>query len=148
MIYKNEMKLKVKALSENESFCRACVASFCASLIPTIEELSDIKTAVSEAVTNSVVHAYPHEKGFIDIAVKIIDSSIYITITDYGVGIGDVEKAKEPFFTTVNNGERSGMGFSVMESFMDSVVVKSVIGKGVTVQMSKKIGSNVCAVGV
>lgn len=148
MIYKNEMKLKVKALSENESFCRACVAGFCASLIPSIEELSDIKTAVSEAVTNCVVHAYPYEKGFIDIIVKIIDTSVYITISDYGVGIDDVEKAKEPFYTTINNGERSGMGFSVMESFMDSVIVKSVLGKGVTVQMCKKIGSNLCAVGV
>lgn len=147
MIYKNEMKLKVKALSENESFCRACVASFCSSLIPSIEELSDIKTAVSEAVTNCVVHAYPVEKGFIDISVKIIGSSVYITIADNGVGIENVEKAKEPFYTTIKTGERSGMGFSVMESFMDSVVVKSELGKGVTVTMIKKIGSNACAIG-
>lgn len=147
MIYKNEMKLKIKALSENESFCRACVASFCSGLIPTIEELSDIKTAVSEAVTNSVVHAYPNGNGYIDILVKILGNTIYITIADFGVGIEDVEKAKEPFYTTINNGERSGMGFSVMETFMDSVVVKSKLGKGVTVTMTKKIGSNACAIG-
>lgn len=147
MLYKNEMKLKVKALSENESFCRACVASFCSALIPSIEELSDIKTAVSEAVTNCVVHAYPNEKGFIDITVKMLGNLVYITITDNGVGIADVEKAKEPFFTTIKTGERSGMGFAVMESFMDSVVVKSKLGKGVTVTMCKKIGSNACAIG-
>ena len=148
MIYKNEMKLRIKAISENESFCRACVASFCAELIPTIEELNDIKTAVSEAVTNSVVHAYPNMAGYIDIIVKILTDTVYITITDYGVGIEDIERAKEPFYTTINNGERSGMGFSVMETFMDSVVVKSKKGKGVTVIMSKKVGSSVCAIGV
>lgn len=148
MVYKNEMKLKIKAISENESFCRACVASFCATLIPSIEELSDIKTAVSEAVTNCVVHAYPNEKGYIDICVKINGNTVYITITDNGVGIEDVEKAKKPFFTTIKTGERSGMGFSVMETFMDSVVVKSEIGKGVAITMIKKIGSNANAVGV
>lgn len=147
MLYKNEMKLKIKALSENEGFCRACVASFCANLLPTIEELSDIKTAVSEAVTNSVVHAYPDDKGYIDIIVKISGDTVYITISDSGVGISDIEKAREPFYTTIKNGERSGMGFSVMETFMDSVVVKSKIGKGVTVTMTKKIGSRACAVG-
>lgn len=147
MKYNNEMKLRIKALSENEGFCRACVASFCSNVLPTIEELCDIKTAVSEAVTNSVVHAYPNEVGDIEIIVKISNNTIYITITDFGVGIQDIEKAKEPFYTTVNTGERSGMGFSVMETFMDSVVVKSKIGKGVTITMTKNIGSNVLAVG-
>lgn len=147
MLYKNEMKLRIKALSENESFCRACVASFCSGLLPTIEELGDIKTAVSEAVTNAVVHAYPNNPGFIDILVKILGDTVYITITDTGVGIGDIERAREPFYTTIKNGERSGMGFSVMESFMDNVVVKSKLGKGVTVTMTKKIGSNACAIG-
>ena len=147
MKYSNEMKLRIKAISENEGFCRACVASFCSSVLPTIEELCDIKTAVSEAVTNSVVHAYPNDIGDIEIIVKISNSTVYITITDFGVGILDIEKAKEPFYTTVNSGERSGMGFSVMETFMDSVVVKSKIGKGVTITMTKNIGSNVVAVG-
>lgn len=147
MLYKNEMKLRIKALSENESFCRACVASFCSGLLPTIEELGDIKTAVSEAVTNAVVHAYPNDPGFIDILVKILGDTVYITITDAGVGIVDIERAREPFYTTIKNGERSGMGFSVMESFMDNVVVKSKLGKGVTVTMTKKIGSNACAIG-
>lgn len=147
MLYKNEMKLRIKALSENESFCRACVASFCSGLLPTIEELGDIKTAVSEAVTNAVVHAYPNNPGFIDILVKILGDTVYITITDTGVGIVDIERAREPFYTTIKNGERSGMGFSVMESFMDNVVVKSKLGKGVTVTMTKKIGSNACAIG-
>lgn len=147
MLYKNEMKLRIKALSENESFCRACVASFCSGLLPTIEELGDIKTAVSEAVTNAVVHAYPNDPGFIDILVKILGDTVYITITDTGVGIVDIERAREPFYTTIKNGERSGMGFSVMESFMDNVVVKSKLGKGVTVTMTKKIGSNACAIG-
>lgn len=147
MIYNNEMKLKIKALSENEGFCRACVASFCSTLLPTIEELSDIKTAVSEAVTNSVVHAYPGTIGYIDIIVKILGDTVYITISDSGVGIADVEKAKEPFYTTINSGERSGMGFSVMETFMDSVVVKSKVGRGVAITMKKRIGSNACVVG-
>ena len=147
MEYKNEMKLKIKALSENESFCRACVASFCAPLIPSIEELSDIKTAVSEAVTNCVVHAYPNDIGYIDINVKIQNNIVYITIADSGVGIENVEKAKQPFYTTIKSGERSGMGFSVMETFMDSVIVKSEIDKGVIVTMTKKIGRNANVVG-
>ena len=147
MKYNNEMKLKIKALSENESFCRACVASFCSGVMPTIEELCDIKTAVSEAVTNSVVHAYPDCVGDIEIIVKISNNMVYITIADFGIGISDIEKAKEPFYTTVNSGDRSGMGFSVMETFMDSVVVKSKLGKGVTITMTKCIGSNACAVG-
>ena len=147
MKYSNEMKLRIKSLSENEGFCRACVASFCSSVLPTIEELCDIKTAVSEAVTNSVVHAYPGTIGDIEIIVKISDNTIYITIADFGVGISDIEKAKQPFYTTMNNGERSGMGFSVMETFMDSVVVKSKLGKGVIITMTKNIGSNARAVG-
>ena len=147
MKYSNEMKLRIKSLSENEGFCRACVANFCSSVLPTIEELCDLKTVVSEAVTNSVVHAYPGTIGDIEIIVKISDNTIYITIADFGVGISDIEKAKQPFYTTMNNGERSGMGFSVMETFMDSVVVKSKLGKGVIITMTKNIGSNARAVG-
>lgn len=147
MSYKNEMKLRIKALSENECFCRACVASFCSGLLPSIEDIGDIKTAVSEAVTNCVVHAYPEDKGYIDIIVKLFNDTVYITITDYGVGIADISKAKQPFYTTISNGERSGMGFSVMETFMDEVIVKSKLGKGVTITLKKKIGVKSVAVG-
>lgn len=136
----NEMSLIFSAKSENEAFARIAVASFCSNLNPTIDELSDIKTAVSEAVTNSVVHAYPNGKGKIKLEAKLYSDEIYITITDYGVGIKDIEKAKEPFYTTKPNNERSGMGFSVMEEFMDKVIVDSKVGLGVTVTLMKKVG--------
>lgn len=134
----NELTLRVKALSENESFVRLAVASFCAMANPSVEELGDIKTAVSEAFTNCVVHAYPKQKGNVDIIVKLDLDTIYITVIDYGVGIVDIDKAKQPFFTSKPNSERSGMGFTVMEGFMDSLDVKSIPGKGVVVSMTKK----------
>lgn len=139
-IEKNYMEIKFNALSINEGFARTVVASFALQLNPTLEELNDIKTAVSEAVTNCVVHAYPNKKGDVTITCNIVDDDIYITVKDDGVGIEDVEKAKEPFYTTKPDQERSGMGFAVMESFMDGVEVQNNInGAGLSVTMHKKI---------
>lgn len=136
----NYMELKVKALSINESFVRTVVASFCLQLSPTIEELNDIKTAVSEAVTNSVVHAYPNKCGDVIIKAKILDDeNVEISVCDDGIGISDFNKAKEPFYTSKPDSERSGMGFAVMESFMDSLSLSSNGGKGLKVVMTKKI---------
>ena len=147
MEYNNELHIKFLSLSENESFARSCVASFCLPINPTIETITDIKTAVSEAVTNCVVHAYPNQVGVIEINVKINASSIYISIKDYGVGIEDVRKAKEPFFTSKPNSERSGMGFTVMESFMDSVSVISKPNCGTEVVLIKNLEESKVAVG-
>ena len=147
MAYKNELKLQILSLSENESFARSCVASFCLPLNPSIETITDIKTAVSEAVTNCVVHAYPSKQGIIDIEVRLNDQEIYISIKDSGVGILDVNKAKEPFFTSKPNNERSGMGFTVMESFMDSVIVNSKVNQGTEVILIKKLEEENIAIG-
>lgn len=135
----NKMELRFSALSQNESFARATVAGFCLNLNPTIEELTDIKTAVSEAVTNSVVHAYPKKQGEILITTTLFDDNIKIEIRDYGVGIKDISKAREPFFTTKPNEERSGMGFTVMESFMDDIKVKNMEDGGVKITLIKRI---------
>ena len=136
----NEMTLKFKALSENEAFARSCVAAFCVQLNPTLDEITDIKTAVSEAVTNCVVHAYPKEEGEITLNVKLTRYSAIISISDEGIGISNFEKARQPFFTTKPSEERSGMGFTVMESFMDKVYLLKNKTKGVTVLMEKKFG--------
>ena len=136
---KNEMTLHIKSLSENEAFARSTVAAFCAQVNPRLEDIIDIKTAVSEAVTNSVVHAYPNSVGDIKINVVLKDDLVTITITDYGIGIFDTEKAREPFFTTKPEDERSGMGFTVMESFMDTLDVKNNTHKGLTIKMTKKL---------
>lgn len=140
MGYINEMTLRFRAIKENESFVRMSVAGFVASINPTVEEIGDIKTALSEAITNSIVHAYPNGVGDVIVNVKINDNIVYITVTDYGIGIADINKAKQPFYTSKPNSERSGMGFTVMEGFMDEVEVVSTLGKGVVVSMSKKIG--------
>ncbi len=142
----NKFTLKIPSRSANESFARVAVASFVAQLDPTLEELSDIKTAVSEAVTNSIVHAYPNEIGAIYIAVELFeDRSVKIRIRDTGCGMEDVEQAMQPLFTTIG-GERSGLGFSVMQSFMDSLKVTSKLGKGTVIVMKKnfslRIGKN------
>ena len=147
MNYNNELFLKFKSLSENEGFARASVASFCLPLNPSIEVITDIKTAVSEAVTNCVVHAYPNMIGDIEIYVKLTENQIYISIKDYGVGIEDILKAKEPFYTSKPDSERSGMGFTVMESFMDNVTIKSQINKGTEIILIKNLEDNVLAVG-
>lgn len=139
MSYRNEMKLEFLSLSENESFARLAVASFCASNLKTVEEVEDVKTAVSEAVTNAIVHGYAGSEGVVSVQVWIDEEKIKIEISDKGVGIEDVEKAIQPFFTTKGDMERSGMGFTVMESFMDGMEVKSKVGEGTTVLLSKNI---------
>lgn len=133
------IKFEFPSRSVNESFARAAVASFAARLDPTLEELADIKTAVSEAVTNCIVHAYPGRIGTIWMRVRIIgDKTLEISIRDSGVGIPDVNKAREPMYTTGGD-DRSGMGFTIMESFMDKVKVRSAEGKGTSVTMTRRI---------
>lgn len=135
----NEMRLTFESKSVNEGFSRVAVSSFASSLDPTVEELSDIKTAVSEAVTNAIVHGYREKMGKIYITAAITDKNIIrIKIRDKGVGIEDIEKARQPLFTTLG-GERAGLGFAVMESFMDKVKVRSAPGRGTTVTLEKKI---------
>lgn len=137
---KNHFNLSIPAASANESFARACVSAFAAQLDPTIEEISDIKTAVSEAVTNCIVHAYETGMGKIYISAELIEpNAIKIKIRDKGRGIENIEKAMEPLYTTVG-GERAGLGFAVMLSFMDSVKVRSTVDKGTSITMIKKIG--------
>ena len=137
---KNEMKLQIPSRSSNESFARIAVASFFSQLDPTVDEISDIKTAVSEAVTNSIVHGYMNEIGDIFIHAKILDDDrIYIRIRDKGCGIDDIKQAMEPMFTTCKTGERSGLGFTVMQSFMDNLKVRSRKGKGTTVILTKTL---------
>ncbi len=139
--YKNSMKIIVPSYSTNEAFGRVAVAAFVAQLDPTLEEMNDIKTAVSEAVTNCIVHAYRNSIGNIYITANITaENVVIIRIRDTGCGIEDIAKAKEPLFTTAG-GERAGLGFAVMESFMDSLKVSSRLGKGTTVIMKKRIVS-------
>ena len=136
----NEIKFTMPSLSVNEGAARAVVSSFLIQADPTVEELSDIRTAVSEAVTNAVVHGYRHKKGNIELTVRLLpDRVIYIRVKDKGCGIENVEQAMEPLFTTAPEEERSGLGFSVMESFMDRLSVKSSVGKGTTVTMRKRL---------
>ena len=135
----NKFSMNVLSRSANEGFARATVAAFATQLDPTLEEINDIKTAVSEAVTNCIVHAYRESLGKIYISGEITDTNIIkIKIRDNGCGIENVEKAMEPLFTTVG-GERAGLGFAVMQSFMDSIRVRSKVGKGTTIIMLKKI---------
>lgn len=139
MITNNKFSMNLLAKSANESFARACVSAFSAQLDPTLEEINDIKTAVSEAVTNCIVHAYREKIGKIYISCELCDGNIIkIKIRDTGCGIENVEKAMEPLYTTVG-GERAGLGFAVMQSFMDKVKVHSVLGKGTSIVMTKKI---------
>jgi len=133
----NEMKLQIPSRSSNESFARVAVAAFVAQLDPTLDEISDIKTAVSEAVTNCIVHAYKENIGNIYITASIYkEGQVRIKIRDTGCGIEDIPKAMEPMFTTAGD-ERAGLGFAVMESFMDKLRVKSIVGKGTIVTMTK-----------
>jgi stage II sporulation protein AB (anti-sigma F factor) len=135
----NYIRLEFPSKSVNEAFARAAAACFAAQTDPTLEELSDIKTAVSEAVTNAIVHAYPDQIGKICMKAAVLaDNSVEIVIRDWGRGIEDVAKAREPMFTTGGE-DRSGMGFTIMESFMDELRVRSVPGKGTTVTMRRKI---------
>lgn len=135
----NEMKLEFLSKANNEAFARITVAAFASQLDPTIEEISDIKTAVSEAVTNSIVHGYEDKIGIINLKCKIHENEITIEISDTGKGIENIEMAKQPLYTTRPNLERSGMGFTIMESFMDELSVESILGLGTKVTMKKKI---------
>ena len=136
----NEMHLKFLSKSSNESFARSAVAAFVLELDPTITELADIKTAVSEAVTNAIVHGYRRESGMIYIDVKLTDdNNVIIKIRDKGVGIEDIKQAMQPLFTTAESEERAGLGFAVMQSFTDSVSVKSQPQKGTSVTLKKRI---------
>jgi len=136
---KETMQLIIQAKPNNVSFARAVFGAFSARLSPTLEQLSDIQTAVSETVTNCVVHAYTKEDERISITCNVEGRTLTITIEDYGLGIEDIEKAKQPFYSTRAHMERSGMGFTIMEAFMDTVIIESRIGKGTKVTLQKKI---------
>lgn len=137
--FDNEMKLEFLSKSNNEGFARITVAAFASQLDPTIEELADIKTAVSEAVTNSIIHGYEDSIGTVKIEAKLVGNEIIIEISDSGKGIENIEIAKQPLYTTKPNLERSGMGFTIMESFMDYVEIESIIGLGTKITMKKAI---------
>ena len=139
MEVKNKLKLKFSAISENESFARLAVASFCSNTNLTIEDITDIKTAVSEGVTNCIVHGYDGKDGEVEINVEIMEGEIHIEIIDWGVGIENVEEAQKPFYTSKPESERSGMGFTVMEGFMDKMIDESKLGEGTKVTLIKKI---------
>ncbi len=138
---REEMRLEMDSLSENEEFARVVVAVFFSRLNPTLEEIDDVKTAVSEAVTNAVIHGYRGGRGTIFIRAAILGRELTVEVEDKGAGIADVKKAMEPMFTTDPSGERSGMGFSFMEAFMDEVEVVSAPGQGTKVIMKKRIGA-------
>ena len=132
-------KLEIKAESKNEAFARQTVAAFSLSLSPTLEEIGDIKTATSEAVTNAVVHAYPHSEGVVEIIGEIDkdENSLTVTVADFGCGIEDLASALEPFYTTKPDEERSGMGFTIIDTFSDEMSVSSTVGVGTTVKFKK-----------
>jgi len=135
----NEMKLEFPSKSANEAFARIVAAAFASQLDPTLEELADIKTAVSEAVTNAIIHGYENKAGIIRMNCRLIEDSVEIAVIDEGKGIENIEQARQPLYTSKPEMERSGMGFTVMESFMDSVEITSEPGKGTAVVMRKKI---------
>jgi stage II sporulation protein AB (anti-sigma F factor) len=142
MMDNNFMKLEFASRSENEGFARVAVAAFVTQLDPQIDELTDIKTVVSEAVTNAIIHGYGHQKdGIITITTRIEDDRVYLTVEDNGAGIEDLEQAKQPLYTSKPELERSGMGFTIMENFMDEVEVVSAVGIGTRITMMKRIES-------
>lgn len=136
----NRMKLEFDSKSENEGFARVAVAAFMTQLNPTLEEVADVKTAVSEAVTNAIIHGYEQEKGTIVLECILREGEMEVKIEDAGQGIKDVKQAMEPLYTSKPELERSGMGFAFMEAFMDTLLVESEPGKGTKIQMIKKIG--------
>ena len=139
----NDVTLEFLSRSSNESFARVAAAGFAAQLDPTLDELGDIKTAVSEAVTNAIVHGYPDQLGKIVVKLKLLENNtLEITVRDWGKGIEDIQQARQPLFTTGGE-ERSGMGFTIMESFMDRLTVKSTPGRGTTVTMSRRISARI-----
>ena len=137
---KQEMKLEFDSIPSNESFARVVVAAFLTRLNPTMEEVADIKTAISEAVTNAIIHGYQNEVHKIEIAAEVEKDTLTVSVEDFGVGIENVEKAMEPLYTSRRDLERSGMGFVFMEAFMDTIKVESKPGVGTKVTMTKKIG--------
>ena len=137
---KNEIKVIFDSCSENERFARMVISAFVARLDPTLEELADIKTAISEAVTNSIIHGYGGGKGDIEMYGRIDDREVTVEVVDFGVGIENIEKAMEPMFTTRPDIDRSGMGFAFMEAFMDELQVESEPGKGTRIVMKKRLG--------
>jgi stage II sporulation protein AB (anti-sigma F factor) len=142
MSYNNFMTLQFASKSENEAFARITVAAFVSQLDPTLNELTDMKTVISEAVTNAIIHGYNNESdGVITISAQIEADTVYITIEDQGVGIENIEQARQPLYTSKPELERSGMGFTIMENFMDSMEVTTHVGKGTIVSMSKRIES-------
>jgi len=142
MSYNNFMKLQFASRSENEAFARITVAAFVSQLDPTLNELTDIKTVISEAVTNAIIHGYENEaEGLITISARIEDDTVHITIEDQGSGIQDIEQAIQPLFTSKPELERSGMGFTIMENFMDNMEITTRLGEGTIVRMSKRIES-------
>ncbi|MEE1042737.1 MAG: anti-sigma F factor [Clostridia bacterium] len=139
MTYNNKMKIQFLNKSANEGFARVSVAAFVTQLDVTLEQLADIKTAVSEAVTNSIVHGYENMVGYVTLECELDDGTVHITVSDCGRGISDIELARKPLYTSRPELERSGMGFTVMETFMDKVEVTSALGLGTVVKMSKKL---------
>ena len=140
---KNYLKLQFLSLPQNQAFARDAVAAFCLELNPSLSALSDVKTAVSEAVTNCTVHAYREETGIVTVECEIEGKELHIKVSDTGKGIPDIEKAVQPFFTTLPSDERSGMGFTIMQTFMDEFSVESKEGGGTVVSMSKKFEAEV-----
>ena len=139
----NQMHLSFSSRPENESFARVAVSAFLVQLNPTLEEINDVKTAVSEAVTNAIVHGYPDQLGRIAVKLKLLpNNTLEITVRDWGRGIADIQQARQPLFTTGGE-ERSGMGFTIMESFMDKLTVKSTPGRGTTVTMRKRVSARI-----
>lgn len=138
----NEARCKFTAISENESFARSLAVNFASQASPTISQLADIKCVVSEAVTNAIVHAYKDTTGIVELSLKrFSNGQIVISVKDRGVGIDNIEKARQPLYTTDTTGERSGMGFSIMESMSDSLLIRSRLGHGTTVTMKIKVGT-------
>ena len=138
-IYENKMKLEILSKSNNEAFARVTVAAFASQLDLNIEELADIKTAVSEAVTNCIIHGYENRIGIVKIYAKLSEDEVVVEISDNGKGIENIDLAKEPLYTTKPDLERSGMGFTIMESFMDELKIESILGMGTKVTMKKLI---------
>ena len=134
-----EMSMRFDSYPENEQFARMVVTAFLMDLNPTVDEMADVKTAVSEAVTNAIIHGYEDGVGQVSLICKKAGSEVSVTVSDQGKGIADVEKAREPFFTTKPEAERSGMGFCFMEAFMDEIHIESAEGRGTSVQMKKRL---------
>ena len=139
MQYENEMTIQFKAISENEAFARVVAATFVSQLNPTVSDITDIKTAVSEAVTNAIIHGYENKEGIVTLFCGYIEDKVSIIVTDKGKGIKNIEQARQPLYTSKPELERSGMGFTVMETFMDDMIVESVVGVGTKITMTKII---------